>query len=131
EHAGAACGLLSVVVGDGVGERNRTPSTESGGQRRTSQSDGVQTIAGRAEPSLFGALAGGAERSRAGQHCGSAPTAAAAGPSSRGTDVRIATLANASVIHTQRWVEYFRSRGHEVAVWSLEPGPPALGARIL
>jgi glycosyltransferase involved in cell wall biosynthesis len=45
--------------------------------------------------------------------------------------VRIATLSNAAVVHTQRWVEHFRARGHEVALWSLEPGPPALGARAL
>ena len=45
--------------------------------------------------------------------------------------MRIATLANASVGHTERWVEFFRGRGHEVALWSLEPGPPALGARPL
>ncbi|HTO91252.1 MAG TPA: glycosyltransferase [Candidatus Sulfotelmatobacter sp.] len=42
--------------------------------------------------------------------------------------MKIATLSNASVGHTQRWVEYFRSRGHEVRVWSLEPGPVELGA---
>ena len=45
--------------------------------------------------------------------------------------MRIATLANASVIHTRRWVEYFRSRGHEVGLWSLEAGPEGLGARAL
>jgi glycosyltransferase involved in cell wall biosynthesis len=35
------------------------------------------------------------------------------------------------VIHTRRWVEHFRSRGHEVALWSLEPGPQSLKARPL
>jgi glycosyltransferase involved in cell wall biosynthesis len=45
--------------------------------------------------------------------------------------VRIATLANASVIHTRRWVEHFRARGHEVRLWSLEPGPPELEAERL
>jgi glycosyltransferase involved in cell wall biosynthesis len=45
--------------------------------------------------------------------------------------VRIATLGNAAVVHTQRWVEHFRSRGHEVALWSLEAGPAGLGARPL
>jgi len=45
--------------------------------------------------------------------------------------VRIATLSNASVVHTRRWVEHFRARGHEVRLWSLEPGPVALGARPL
>ena len=45
--------------------------------------------------------------------------------------MRIATLGNAAVVHTQRWVEHFRARGHEVALWSLEPGPAALGARAL
>src|SRR5882672_7185054 len=45
--------------------------------------------------------------------------------------MRIATLGNAALIHTQNWVEYFRGRGHEVRVWSLEPGPQALGAHPL
>ncbi len=45
--------------------------------------------------------------------------------------MRIATLSNASAIHTQRWVAHFRARGHEVGVWSLEPGPPELEARAL
>lgn len=45
--------------------------------------------------------------------------------------MKIATLANASVGHTARWVEYFRGRGHEVRVWSLEPGPPGLDAQPL
>ena len=40
--------------------------------------------------------------------------------------MRIATLANASVVHTQRWVEHFRARGHDVRVFSLEPGPETL-----
>jgi glycosyltransferase involved in cell wall biosynthesis len=40
--------------------------------------------------------------------------------------VRIATLSNASVVHTRRWVEHFRGRGHEVRLWSLEAGPEAL-----
>jgi len=35
--------------------------------------------------------------------------------------MKLATLANASVVHTRRWVEHFRSRGHEVRVFSLEP----------
>ena len=45
--------------------------------------------------------------------------------------MKIATLANASVVHTWRWVEHFRSRGHEVRLWSLEPGPPSLAALAL
>ena len=40
--------------------------------------------------------------------------------------MKIATLSNASVVHTRRWVEHFRARGHEVRLWSLEPGPEAL-----
>ena len=35
--------------------------------------------------------------------------------------MRLATLANASVVHTRRWVEHFRARGHDVRVFSLEP----------
>jgi glycosyltransferase involved in cell wall biosynthesis len=34
--------------------------------------------------------------------------------------VRIALLANASVIHTRRWGDYFHARGHEVELISLE-----------
>ncbi|HEY2955785.1 MAG TPA: glycosyltransferase [Candidatus Eisenbacteria bacterium] len=45
--------------------------------------------------------------------------------------MKIATLANASVVHTRRWVEHFRARGHEVALWSLESGPDSLGAARL
>ncbi len=45
--------------------------------------------------------------------------------------MRIATLSNASVVHTQRWVEHLRGRGHDVRLWSLEPGPAELGARPL
>jgi glycosyltransferase involved in cell wall biosynthesis len=45
--------------------------------------------------------------------------------------VKIATLSNASVVHTRRWVEHLRGRGHEVRLWSLEPGPAELEARLL
>ena len=45
--------------------------------------------------------------------------------------MRIATLSNAAVEHTRRWVANFRARGHEVRVWSLEPGPAELDARLL
>lgn len=40
--------------------------------------------------------------------------------------MRIATLGNASVVHTTRWVEHFRSRGHTVRLFSLEPPPTGL-----
>lgn len=45
--------------------------------------------------------------------------------------MRIATLSNASVVHTVRWVEHLRTRGHDVHVWSLERGPESLGASAL
>jgi glycosyltransferase involved in cell wall biosynthesis len=45
--------------------------------------------------------------------------------------MRIATLASAGVGHTRHWVHELRTRGHEVAVWSLEPGPPELARRPL
>jgi glycosyltransferase involved in cell wall biosynthesis len=45
--------------------------------------------------------------------------------------VKIATLANAAVGHTRRWVEHFRGRGHTVRVWSLERGPAELAAERL
>jgi len=40
--------------------------------------------------------------------------------------LRIATLANAAVIHTQRWVRHLRARGHEVRLYSMEKGPADL-----
>jgi glycosyltransferase involved in cell wall biosynthesis len=45
--------------------------------------------------------------------------------------MRIATLANAAVGHTRRWVEDLRARGHDVRLWSLERGPAELQARAL
>jgi L-malate glycosyltransferase len=45
--------------------------------------------------------------------------------------VRIATLADAAVGHTRRWVGRLRARGHEVRVWSLERGEDELDARRL
>jgi len=45
--------------------------------------------------------------------------------------VKIATLANAAVVHTWRWVEHFRARGHDVRLWSLERGPQQLAAHAL
>ena len=42
--------------------------------------------------------------------------------------MRIATLSNAAVVHTHRWVDHLRMRGHEVRVYSLERGPKELGA---
>ena len=45
--------------------------------------------------------------------------------------MRIATLSNAAVVHTRRWVEHFRARGHDVRLWSLEAGPAALAAERL
>lgn len=45
--------------------------------------------------------------------------------------MKIATLSNASVVHTRRWVEHLRARGHDVRLFSLERGPEALAARHL
>lgn len=45
--------------------------------------------------------------------------------------MRIATLSNAAVIHTVRWVEHLRKRGHDVRVYSLEPAAPGFDAHIL
>jgi glycosyltransferase involved in cell wall biosynthesis len=45
--------------------------------------------------------------------------------------MRIAMLSNAAVVHTARWLEYFRGRAHEVELWSLEDGPEGLAARRL
>lgn len=39
--------------------------------------------------------------------------------------MRIATLSNASVFHTERWVRHWQSRGHDVRLWSLEA--PSVG----
>lgn len=40
--------------------------------------------------------------------------------------MRIATLADAAAEHTARWAAWFRDRGHEVRVWSLETPRPGL-----
>ncbi|HTK31678.1 MAG TPA: glycosyltransferase [Candidatus Saccharimonadaceae bacterium] len=45
--------------------------------------------------------------------------------------MRLAVLGNAAVLHTRRWAEHFRGRGHDVAVWSLEPAPPGFAAHAL
>ena len=45
--------------------------------------------------------------------------------------MKIATLSNASVGHTNRWVTWFRARGHDVRLWSLEPGPAGLAPALL
>ncbi len=45
--------------------------------------------------------------------------------------MKIATLSNASVVHTQRWVTHFRARGHDVRLFSLEPPPPGLATDAL
>jgi len=45
--------------------------------------------------------------------------------------VRIATLSNASVFHTERWVRHLQSRGHEVRLWSLEPPSAGLACERL
>ena len=45
--------------------------------------------------------------------------------------MRIATLSNAGVEHTLRWAGWFRARGHEVRVWSLEPPLAGLAAERL
>jgi len=45
--------------------------------------------------------------------------------------VKIACLSNASVIHTARWSAWFRGRGHDLRVYSLERGPDAVRAVAL
>jgi glycosyltransferase involved in cell wall biosynthesis len=45
--------------------------------------------------------------------------------------VRIAFLADASLPHTQRWVNHFARRGHDCLLVSLEPGATAGGVRVL
>src|SRR5881396_3345657 len=89
------------------GDRSR-PRAARGAAPAAGRRAGVarSAVAGRAPPALDGSGAGGIR-------------------------VRIATLANAAVGHTRRWVEGLRGRGHTVGVWSLEPGPAELGAERL
>jgi glycosyltransferase involved in cell wall biosynthesis len=42
--------------------------------------------------------------------------------------VKIACLSNAAAAHTARWVAYFRARGHDARLYSLERGPAELAA---
>ena len=45
--------------------------------------------------------------------------------------MKIATLSNASAEHTRRWARWFRSRGHDLRVWSLETPLAGLEAESL
>lgn len=45
--------------------------------------------------------------------------------------MKIATLSNASVEHTRRWARWFRERGHDLRVWSLEAPLAGLEAEHL
>jgi len=45
--------------------------------------------------------------------------------------LKIATLSNASAEHTRRWARWFRSRGHDLRVWSLETPLAGLEAESL
>ena len=45
--------------------------------------------------------------------------------------MKIATLSNASAEHTRRWARWFRARGHDVRVWSLERPLEGLEAESL
>jgi len=45
--------------------------------------------------------------------------------------LKIATLSNASAEHTRRWARWFRARGHDLRVWSLETPLPGLEAKPL
>lgn len=45
--------------------------------------------------------------------------------------MKIATLSNASVEHTRRWARWFRARGHDLRVWSLETPLAGLEAERL
>jgi glycosyltransferase involved in cell wall biosynthesis len=45
--------------------------------------------------------------------------------------VRIATLSNAGAEHTRRWARWFRARGHDLRVWSLEEPLEGLEADAL
>ncbi len=45
--------------------------------------------------------------------------------------MKIAMLANAAVVHTARWVGYFRGRGHDTRLWSLEDATAAPDAQRL
>ena len=45
--------------------------------------------------------------------------------------MKLALLSNASVGHTARWLDHFRARGHDVKLWSLEPGTDGVAAEPL
>ena len=69
-----------------------------------------------------------ASRAVRGAHGGRPAAAGAAGASRGDPGVRIATLANAAVIHTRRWVEHFRARGHDVRAVLARAAPAGLSA---
>jgi glycosyltransferase involved in cell wall biosynthesis len=45
--------------------------------------------------------------------------------------VKVALLGNAAVVHTRHWADALRRRGHQVQVWSLEPGPVDFDMHLL
>jgi glycosyltransferase involved in cell wall biosynthesis len=45
--------------------------------------------------------------------------------------MKIATLSDASAEHTRRWARWFRARGHDLRVWSLETPLAGLEAELL
>src|SRR5262249_8512084 len=114
-----------------VGVGARPESGQSRRERRTRTGRGVQGLARSAFVRIPGAVARrtrGAARRPGG---GLPPALGAARPASGRGDMRIATLGNAAVLPARCWVEFFRARGREVQVWSLEPPAPGFDARPL
>src|SRR5690349_3648575 len=114
-----------------VGRGARPRATEPGREHRPRRRRGVQACARRQAVALPGALAGRAPRLRARPHAGRRAAPAAPRARARSRRVRLAVLGNAAVLHTRRWAEHFRGRGHDVGVWSLEAPPPGFAAHAL
>src|SRR5262245_40716910 len=111
--------------------RGRSAALQSRWKRRHRDARLLQAGAGRARGARAHPLDRCHVRGNLGAGRGWFPDATARGSVAGSAGVKIATLGNASAIHTQRWVRHFRARGHEVALWSLEPGPADLEVRPL
>src|SRR4030095_2465159 len=115
----------AAVVDRRAGGRARVRARQPRRPRRERGREPLQAGARHARLNLPDPLARRASRDARGAPRGRR-AARGAPRAGRAPRVRIATLSNAAVGHTRRWVEHFRSRGHEVGLWSLEPAPAAL-----
>src|SRR6185503_13712034 len=112
---------IPAVVHRGMVGNARPPAAQPGREHGAAARRHVQGVAGRGIVPLSGAAAGRARRGVGRPRHRRAPARRSPRAAAGGRAMKLATLANAAVVHTRRWVEHFRARGHDVRVFSLEP----------